>query len=119
LIAEAQQRAKALRLGDNAALAALADKHCEDRAKLAAARKAEAIELYERAAALGLSKRAFVRRWGHKWETGRDYLDVDQPKKRPRARSIRIARAVVNLIEAMAAAEAEANRRFGAEVALW
>ena len=119
LVVEAQERTKTLRLGDSAALAALSDKRCEDRARLAAARKAEVIELYKRVAALGLSKRAFVRRWGHKWETGRDYLDEDQPKKRPRARSIRVARAVVNLLEAMATAEAEANARFGAEVSSW
>lgn len=65
----------------------------------ASARKAEAIELHVRS---GLSKREFIRECGHKWETGRDYLDPDQPKKCPRPRFMRIARATVERIEQLA-----------------
>ena len=99
-IVEAQERAKALRI-DESRFAPKQTRCQRDEEKLA--RKAECISLFDRS---GLSMQAFVRRWGHKWSTGYGYLSDE--RRYPKARSVRVARAIVEDIESRAARDLEA-----------
>ena len=115
LVSEAQARAKSLPLAGSFAAAKQAARQDDERLE----RKLEVIAIWERCRDQhGISMHEFIRRWDHKYSTGHGYLDRDE-KRYPKARSVRIARAIEECLDAESKLRSQIAAAKGLEVSSW